>query len=379
MQETDWASLVRLEADILTGKQEDIESIENFSSQLCFLCMAYKLGMPWKLKKQNLDSDVPVGGFGPWPILKRVQRVLDKSTNLWQDQIRLSFYKAFVPYLEYKYDQSETILRTTVSKVQKIPIWYFSFLKDVLFKAGKYHAIITSAQKELKLRKDVLPPYQPSESSNSLNVRVYKLSRSNDFLPDFDQNFETEDHLYPVRVLLETLSDLGQLAVAKSLIRNKKLKQTELLDMAIQAHSFYLLPQASQFYEAYLEFNRDDSEIWFILGRVNLLLNLYQAAVRCMKYAGKEKSYSGWTHYSIGEIAFKLDKFEVAESEFQEVISFSTDDLTPHFAKFYLGFIKEIQGNYHNAAAWYEAELNGPLPNIAENLLHILNLRQING
>ena len=370
-----WKEISRIENDILKGKLTDEESIVEIFQRIVGFIAAQKMQLMWS--KKDKDSNVlglKFGAIGPWPLIHRIKKLLLVKSEIWENQQLLVYFKAYLEYLFQRYHLALDLLLSNYPKKTLVPGYYFELIQENLFKSGQYMKAIKMAQEEVSIRGYKHPNYieENFPEKNQMNERLSRVTRHLDLV--YNGNF-VEENFDPYSYLMENLKNYAEFTFSNK-ISQESNSETNLLTEAHLYHSTYSLPTAAVMYDSYLKANENDHETRFLLGRVYLLLGKNEEAKLCFLKIKKENNFSAISHFSMGELLFRQDTFGPAEEEFLAAIENNEEGTAQSLSRFYLGFIRELRGDYRAALAWYEPEQDGLFPGLAISHLNALRTRK---
>lgn len=366
-----WEEISNVENDMLKGKLTKEEDIVFFFRHIFPFIAANKSKLIWP--QRNEIHNLVFGAIGPWPLLYRLMKLLSIKTGLWNNKLLLVYLKAYLEYLFERYHLATKLLINNYPKKKLVPGYYFEFTQEILFKSGQYTQAIKLAQEELSRRGHKPPNFIETKTPKKNEVQEQFRKRTRHYDVVYTGNF-VDDEANPYWYLMENLREYGEDVFITNFVQ--RYEGLDLLQEAQNYHDIYALPTAATLYAFHIKTNEQDHESQFLLGRILFLLGRYQEANLVFPRLFNVNDFSALSHFSLGEILFRQDKFKLAEVEFLAAIEDNEHDMAQTLSRFHLGFIREIQGDFRAALTWYEPEQDGLFPDLAISHLDALRTRK---
>jgi tetratricopeptide (TPR) repeat protein len=372
----DWEEISQIEADILRGKETEIDVIRKFFYDICLHCSANKISITWTSRtgKNNHDKGISIAVQYPWPLLKRAERVIARSAKLWKSPALLSIDKAYIYNIQGRYDLSLRELSNPDLIKIKRSRWHTFLLCNSLFHLGKYKSIVQVLQEDYRNVGDKFPGCENIQPLISVTALMGRMMRENDIIPRTIPELGEDDKDHdPRSAMMQSLSDF----LIASAVNQTILKSTQkdpLLDLAEKAMADSLYEVALQYYKAIANLDNMDVETLFLIGSIQKMLTRYQESNDILMSI-KEEPFRTIAILLIGQTMLNLEKFDNAETLFKMAIEANQNEYWTYFGIMHLGYVREARGDFRTALAQYQRVLGSAYEPPAKAAIRILVAR----
>lgn len=376
-KQLDWEEIGQLEADILRGEETDPQTIRKFFYDICLYSMAKKTTLRWpgRMGKDDQKADLAFACLYPWPMLKRVERMIDRCAHLYQNPTLLALDKAYIYFIQGRFDLSLRELNSPCLNGIQRSGWHTMLLSNTLFRLGKFKEVVFIYQYALRKCGDQFPGSENLQSLKSLQAIMDRVSRDQEIIPNEVPDLENkeDDREDPRGKMLQALSDLIVASTVDGKIK-KGLQKDALITLAENAMQDCLFEPAQKYYAAALGLDPVDDETRMLTGAVQQMLTQYQTSMKTLAPI-REEPFVSFGRILTGQMLLNDEKFDVAEQLFLQASKGPQDNFAAPFAILNMGYVREARGDFRTALSCYQSLLGGTMDHFASAAVKMLNTR----